>query len=38
METPMIDYDFDRLKGLGWSEDFIEKMKDDPCWKGYQAV
>jgi hypothetical protein len=34
----MIDYDFDRLKGLGWSEDFIEKMKDDPCWKGYQAV
>ncbi len=34
----MIDYDFDRLKGLGWSDDFIEKMKDDPCWKGYQAV
>ena len=34
----MIDYDFDRLKGLGWSEDFIEKMKDDPCWKGYQAI
>jgi hypothetical protein len=34
----MIDYDFDRLKGLGWSEDFIEKMKGDPCWKGYQAV
>jgi hypothetical protein len=38
METPMIDYDFDRLKGLGWSDDFIEKMKDDPCWKGYQAI
>jgi hypothetical protein len=38
MDTPMIDYDFDRLKGLGWSDDFIEKMKDDPCWKGYQAV
>jgi hypothetical protein len=38
METPMIDYDFDRLKGLGWSDDFIEKMKDDPCWKGYEAV
>jgi hypothetical protein len=38
METPMIDYNFDRLKGLGWSDDFIEKMKDDPCWKGYQAV
>ncbi len=34
----MIDYDFERLKGLGWSDDFIEKMKDDPCWKGYQAI
>ena len=34
----MIDYDFDRLKGLGWSDDFIEKIKDDPCWKGYQAI
>jgi hypothetical protein len=34
----MIDYNFDRLRGLGWSDDFIEKMKDDPCWKGYQAV
>jgi hypothetical protein len=34
----MIDYDFDRLLGLGWSQDFIEKMKDDPCWKGYEAV
>lgn len=34
----MMDYDFDRLKGLGWSEDFIEKMKDDPCWKSYQAI
>jgi hypothetical protein len=38
METPMIEYDFERLKGLGWSDDFIEKMKDDPCWKGYEAV
>jgi hypothetical protein len=38
MEPPMIDYNFDRLRGLGWSDDFIEKMKDDPCWKGYQAV
>jgi hypothetical protein len=38
MESPMMDYDFDRLKGLGWSDDFIEKMKDDPCWKGYQAI
>ncbi len=34
----MIDYGFERLKGLGWSDDFVEKMKDDPCWKGYQAV
>ncbi len=34
----MIDYNFDRLRGLGWSDDFIEKMKDDPCWKGYQAI
>jgi hypothetical protein len=33
-----MDYNFDRLRGLGWSDDFIEKMKDDPCWKGYQAV
>ncbi len=32
------DYDWERLLGLGWSEDFIEKMKDDPCWKGYQAI
>jgi hypothetical protein len=38
MDTPMIDYNFDRLRGLGWSDDFIEKMKDDPCWKGYQAI
>lgn len=34
----MIDYDFDRLKGLGWTDEFVEKMKDDPCWKGYEAV
>ena len=34
----MMDYNFDRLRGLGWSDDFIEKMKDDPCWKGYQAI
>jgi hypothetical protein len=38
MDTPMIDYNLDRLLGLGWSQDFIEKMKDDPCWKGYEAV
>jgi hypothetical protein len=34
----MIDYDFDRLKSLGWTDEFVEKMKDDPCWKGYEAV
>jgi len=34
----MFDYNFERLKGLGWSDDFIEKMKDDPCWKGYKMV
>ena len=34
----MIDnYDWDRLAGL-YPADFIEKMKDDPCWKGYQMV
>jgi hypothetical protein len=31
------DYDWDRLAGL-YPFDFIEKMKDDPCWKGYQMV
>ena len=34
----MIDYDLDRLLGLGWPQEFIDKMKDDPCWKGYEAV
>ena len=34
----MIDYNLDRLLGLGWSQDFIEKMKGDPCWAGYEAV
>jgi hypothetical protein len=38
MEPQMIDYDFDRLISLGWSRDFVEKMKDDPCWAGYEAV
>jgi hypothetical protein len=28
------EYDWDRLSGL-YTEEFIEKMKDDPCWKGY---
>jgi hypothetical protein len=32
------EYDWDRLQGLGLSEEFFEKMKDDPCWKGYQMV
>jgi hypothetical protein len=30
----MLDYNWDRLSGL-YSEEFIERMKDDPCWKGY---
>ena len=34
----MIDYDWDRLQGLGWDAEFAEKMKNDPCWKGYEAV
>jgi hypothetical protein len=34
----MIDnYDWDRLSGL-YPLDFIEKMKNDPCWKGYEMV
>ena len=32
------EYDWNRLQGLGLSEEFFEKMKDDPCWKGYQMV
>ncbi len=34
----MIDYDWGRLEALGWDSEFVEKMKDDPCWKGYQAI
>ena len=35
----MIDnYDWDRLAGLGFGKDFAEKMKNDPCWKGYEMV
>jgi hypothetical protein len=37
MKTIIDGYDWDRLSGL-YSADFIEKMKDDPCWKGYQMV
>ena len=32
------NYDWDRLEGLGFSKEFAEKMKNDPCWKGYEAV
>jgi hypothetical protein len=40
MVSPMNinDYDWNRLQGLGLSQEFFEKMKDDPCWKGYQMV
>lgn len=34
----MIEYDWGRLEALGWDAEFVEKMKDDPCWRGYQAV
>lgn len=34
----MNDYDWDRLAGLGWGSEFAEKMKNDPCWKGYEAI
>lgn len=31
------EYDWDRLSGL-YTEEFIEKMKDNPCWKGYSML
>ena len=31
------DYDWDRLSGL-YPAEFVEKMKNDPCWKGYEAI
>ena len=31
------NYDWDRLRGL-YPAEFVEKMKDDPCWSGYQMV
>jgi hypothetical protein len=34
----MNDYDWDRLAGMGWGSEFAEKMKNDPCWKGYEMV
>jgi hypothetical protein len=33
----MMDYDWDRLAGL-YPQDFIEKMKSDPCRKGYAML
>jgi hypothetical protein len=35
--TIIDDYDWDRLSGL-YPNDFIEKMKNDPCWKGYAML
>jgi hypothetical protein len=32
------DYDWNRLQALGWGAEFAEKMKNDPCWKGYEMV
>lgn len=34
----MNEYDWERLAGLGWGSEFAEKMKNDPCWKGYQMI
>ncbi len=33
----MIDYDWDRLEGLGFAEDAREELKK-ACWKGYEAI
>ena len=32
------NYDWSRLAALGYPQDFAERMKDDPCWKGYAMV
>jgi hypothetical protein len=37
MTTSIDSYDWDRLSGL-YPAEFVEKMKNDPCWKGYQMV
>jgi hypothetical protein len=37
MDTPMIDYDWDRLEGIGFAEDAREELKK-ACWKGYEAI
>lgn len=31
------NYDWGRLSGL-YPAEFVEKMKNDPCWKGYEMV
>jgi len=35
--TTIDNYDWDRLSGL-YPAEFVEKMKNDPCWKGYAMV
>jgi hypothetical protein len=37
MDTPMIDYDWDRLDGLGFAEGTKDGLKS-ACWKGYEAI
>jgi hypothetical protein len=37
MDTPMIDYDWDRLDGLGFAEGTKDGLKS-ACWSGYTAV
>ena len=32
------NYDWDRLQSLGFEPEFVERMKKDPCWKGYARV
>ena len=32
------EYDWNRLVALGYAADFAEKMKDEPCWAGYEMV
>ena len=35
--TTINDYDWDRLSGL-YPAEFVERMKNDPCWQGYAMV
>jgi hypothetical protein len=37
MDTPMIDYDWDRLAGLGFTEEATGSLKK-ACWEGYTAI